>query len=335
MSTHPTGHVYGPVPSRRLGRSLGVDLIPYKTCSYDCIYCQLGRTTDRTLERKAYVPVPEVLADLERALTEGPRPDWIGLAGSGEPTLHDGLGELIAGIRRLTDVPVCVITNGSLLWRPDVQADLAQADLVIPSLDVGNARSFRRVNRPHPDLSFEQVVEGLVAFSRDFAGMIWLEVLLIGGITDSTDEVRVIAAMAERMRLDRVQLGTVERPSAAWAARAVSNADLHRLAELFNVPTEVIGASPDPGTTRDRAAGRAEVLALLSRRPCTVQGIATGLAIPPNDVLKHLDVLAAQGDVRTRRRGGAIYYEPVRAVPETGPRTPRSGRVARPGKNTP
>jgi len=147
--------VYGPVHSRRLGRSLGVDLVPFKTCSYDCVYCQLGRTTQKTIDLREYVPVDAVLRELAEGLRATPRPDFIGRAGSGEPTLHARLGDLVAGVQALTEVPVAVLTNGSLLWRPEVRAALAQADLVLPSLDAGTAASFARVNRPHPDVSFE------------------------------------------------------------------------------------------------------------------------------------------------------------------------------------
>ena len=139
-------HIFGPVPSRRLGRSLGIDLVPHKTCSYDCIYCQLGRTTCKTIERKEWVPLDAVVAELETKLS--PRPDYVTLSGSGEPTLYSRLDELIDRIKHLTDIPVAVLTNGSLLWQEVVQQQLAAADLVMPSLDAGNATAFHLVNRP-------------------------------------------------------------------------------------------------------------------------------------------------------------------------------------------
>jgi wyosine [tRNA(Phe)-imidazoG37] synthetase (radical SAM superfamily) len=171
-------YVYGPVPSRRLGRSLGVDLVPFKTCPYDCLYCQLGRTTNKTIDPREYAPVDGVLDELGERLCAGPRPDFIGLAGSGEPTLHAGLGEIIAGIKVRSSVPVAVLTNGSLLWRPEVRAGLAHADVVLPSLDAGSPWIFERVNRPHHDVSFERMVDGLSVFShvstgaRQYAGRV-------------------------------------------------------------------------------------------------------------------------------------------------------------------
>ena len=208
MSIAGRRHVYGPVPSRRLGRSLGVDLVPFKTCTYDCVYCQLGRTTDLTTGRREYVPVEEILAQLEEKLRTGPTPDYVSLAGSGEPTLHARIGELIAGIKSLTRTPVAVLTNGSLLGVRDVQDALMEADLVLPSLDAGDAELFQLVNRPHENVEFDDMVEGLVAFRERFAKPVWLEVMLLAGITGIRSEVEKIAALTHRIRPDRVQLNS-------------------------------------------------------------------------------------------------------------------------------
>jgi wyosine [tRNA(Phe)-imidazoG37] synthetase (radical SAM superfamily) len=307
-------HVYGPVPSRRLGRSLGIDLVPFKTCTYDCVYCQLGRTTNKTTELKAYVPVAAVLDQLAGRLPIGPRPDFIGLAGSGEPTLHAGIGEIIAGIKRLTPIPVGVLTNGSMLWVPEVRASLAEADVVMPSLDAGNPRTFERVNRPHPGISFDRMVDGLLAFAEGFRGEIWLEVFVLGGITDQVEELSQIAAFARTLRPARVQLNTVSRPPAEADALAVPAEALARLAGLFAGTCEIIAEAPR-GKPAAPAAGRnagEEILALLARRPCTVEGISAGLDLPPNDVVKHLDACVRAGAVRAVRGDHAVFYERVR-----------------------
>jgi wyosine [tRNA(Phe)-imidazoG37] synthetase (radical SAM superfamily) len=297
-----------------LGRSLGVDLVPFKTCSYDCIYCQLGRTTNKTTELDEYVPVDGVLAELREKLRGEPGPDFIGLAGSGEPTLHSRIGDLIAGLKRLTSVPVAVLTNGSLLFRPDVRAALKQADLVMPSLDAGSQSSFERVNRPHADISFERMVNGLLTFSHEFKGKIWLEVFILAGITDQREEVGRIAAIVDKMRLDRVQLNTVSRPPAKASALTVSGNDLEKLRGLFSCPCKVIAESRQSQQVRSSRSENVEdlIVALLSRRPCTVEGIATGLGLRPNEVLKRLDVLCAKGAIRSERRGEALFYEGVR-----------------------
>ena len=311
MSARVPRYVYGPVPSRRLGRSLGIDLVPFKTCSYDCVYCQLGRTTYQTATPEEHAPVAAILEELAGTLRRGPHPDFIGLAGSGEPTLHARIGELIAGIKRLTSLPVAVLTNGSLLWRPEVRAGLARADLVMPSLDAGCPRVFERVNRPHRDIPFERMVDGLVAFAAGFAGQIWLEVFVLRGITDRPAESGRIAAIAKQIRPARVQLNTVSRPPAEADARPASTASLERLRRRFQGRCEVI-AGERPATPGGAAAGRdagGEILALVSRRPCTVDGIATGLGLAPNEVLKHLDGLCATGAVRSSRsRRGSFYH---------------------------
>ncbi len=314
MGIPATRYTYGPVPSRRLGRSLGVDLVPFKTCSYDCIYCQLGRTTNRTTERREYVPVAAVLDELAGRLRRDPAPDFIGLAGSGEPTLHARIEDLIAGIKEMTGVPVAVLTNGSLLSVPEVRAGLARADLVLPSLDAGDARSFARVNRPHPDIPFDRMTEGLVSFARGFRGTIRLEVFVLAGITDTPEEIGRIAAIAERMRPACVQLNTVARPPAEHDALAVSRETLDGLRRLFSCPCEVVAESRAAGPAGPAGGGAVEesILGLLARRPCTVEGLAVGLGLPPNEVVKHLEVLGAGGAVRPVRRVDAVFYERVR-----------------------
>lgn len=291
------GFLYGPVPSRRLGRSLGVDLVPYKTCTYDCIYCQLGRTTCRTLERAEYVPTGRVLEELGKFRRRGIQANFIGIAGSGEPTLHAGIGEVIAGIRRRTRIPVAVLTNGSLLGDAEVRRGLARAHVVIPSLDAGDPRTFRRINRPHPDLSFEGVVEGLAAFAADFRGEIWLEIMFVSGINTSLQAVRRIARLVEGIGPRRIQLNTVVRPPAERFAKPVSRSRLEALARRLGKRAECIADFPS-SATEVAQGGRAverDILELLSRRPCTAAGLAAGLGIHPQEAVKHLEHLVRRG----------------------------------------
>lgn len=302
------GHVFGPVPSRRLGRSLGVDLVPFKTCSYDCIYCQLGRTTVKTLERKEYVSVGEVLSELERKLAEGVTPDYVTLSGSGEPTLHSRLGELIEGVKRLTRIPLAVLTNGSLLWNCEVRRDLAQADVVIPSLDAGDETLFRYVNRPHSSLSFDQMVDGLRVFRREFKRQIWLEVLLLGGVTGIQTEAEKIARLAEEVAPDKVQLNTVTRPTAEDFALPVSLDHMNQLAKAFRVHAEVVVDLNEAGPLSTDEVEDEDILGLLRRRPCTVQDIAHGIGLHPAEVAKRLGVLSKGGDVLAKRKEGDVFY---------------------------
>lgn len=303
-------HVFGPVPSRRLGRSLGVDLVPFKTCSYDCIYCQLGRTTCKTVERKEWVPMDVVLEELKRKLAC--RPDYITLSGSGEPTLHSRLGELIEHIQAMSDAPVAVLTNGSLLWQKEVREELALADVVLPSLDAGDELLFQAVNRPHPAITFEKLLSGLEQFRREFPGQYWLEVLLLAGQTAPPAHVQKIADWVRRIKPDRVQLNTAIRPPAEEFAVPVSQARLTELARLFSPKAKVIAEYRRRGKRVPTDASQQAILELLRRRPCSEEDLAGALAMRPIEVAKHLTVLEAAGRIAGQRHGCLFYYRWVR-----------------------
>ncbi len=304
-------HVFGPVPSRRLGCSLGVDVVPHKTCTYDCIYCQLGTTTNRTIERGAYVSIGAVLCEIESKLASTAPPDYITLSGSGEPTLQSGLGTLIAGIKRITDRPVAVLTNGSLLGCEDVQAELLDADLVIPSLDAGDAMMFQRVNRPHPQLQFARVVEGLIRFRRRFPGQLWLEVFLLAGLTTAQDQMVKIKALVDGVAPDRIQLNTVVRPPGDPLARPASVEELSHAAHLLGERAEVISERPASDTTGTAAPRADEIVALVRRRPCTLDDLASGLGAHRLQVAKRVAELLRAQVIVMRQHGRQFYYRPA------------------------
>jgi len=285
---------------------LGLDLVPYKTCTYDCIYCQLGKTPSRTVERKAWVPIDQVAEEAIQALDRNP--DYITLSGSGEPTLCTGLDRLIGRIKEATSTPVAVITNGSLLWQKQVREEVMDADLIVPSLDAGDETAFRHVNRPHESLSFERMLEGLIALRREFSREYWLEVFILGGITSSDAQIEKIARCVDRIQPGRIQLNTVTRPPAVGYARPASPQRMAELAMRFDPPAEVIadfaGESPDA----DVAATREEVLEMLRRRPCSVADVASGLGTHPNEIIKHLDQLGQEDLVVQSRSGDTLYY---------------------------
>lgn len=299
-------HVFGPVPSRRLGRSLGVDLVPFKTCSYDCIYCQLGQTTNKTVERRQWVPLNDVLEELKGKLAS--KPDYITLSGSGEPTLYSRLGELIAGIRAMTDVPVAVLTNGSLLWQEEVRRQLMDAHLVIPSLDAGHTRMFQAVNRPHESLSFDRMLEGLIDFREDYYGEYWLEVFLLAGHTAVESEVSRITECVQRIKPDRVQLNTATRPTAEDYAVMVDRARMADIAGRFEPPAEVIADYRGVHAQSDFKAGREGVREMIQRRPCSLDDIAEGLNMHRNEAIKYVEELSAEGVLTKRTSGGKLFY---------------------------
>jgi len=313
MSSSDFKYLYGPVPSRRLGRSLGIDLVPFKTCTYDCIYCQLGRTTNKTIERREYTPVKEILNELKIKLGTGDSPDYISIAGSGEPTLHSHIGELIDMIKNMTNIPVAVLTNGSLLYLPDVRAALMRADLVMPSLDAGDETMFRYVNRPHNSISFDNMVHGLIEFTFDFPGQVWLEVLLVSGVTGMAADVEKIAFLAKKIGAKKVQLNTVCRPAAEEYACAVERNQMENLAGFFPGMVNVVGEDESvhlSASAMQDAAGE-EIVHLLARRPCTLTGICSGLGLHPHDAAKKLKNLVDEKRITTLRTAHDVFYKIV------------------------
>ncbi len=301
-------YVFGPVPSRRLGRSLGIDLIPYKTCTFDCIYCQLGRTTNLTAERREYVPMDTVLAQIGRAVERGPKPDYITLAGSGEPTLYSRMGELIDGIHKITDVPVDILTNGSLLYDDAVLRDASKAELIIPSLDIGDEEMLRKINRPVGEITFDKLTAGLKNLCEQCREKVWIEVFLVRGINDSLTEVEKIANIINKLRPAKVQLNTAVRPTAESYANAISKNDLESFAEMFHPRAEVIAEFPEADFTEQTEATSDAILEMLRRRPCTLDDIVAGMNVIRNEAIKIIEVLTREEKIQTETREGKHYY---------------------------
>jgi len=301
-------YLYGPVPSRRLGRSLGIDIVPFKLCSLDCVYCQLGRTTKKTLHRSDFVPVEAVLAELRDRLAEGVEADFISISGSGEPTLNSRLGELIDGIKKITDIPVAILTNGTLLYKQDVRADCAKADVVLPSLDAGDEQIFRKINRPHSGLSIEKLISGLCAFRKEFSGQIWLEVFLIEGFNTDNEQIAKIKDAISRIRPDKVQLNTAVRPTAEPGIKILNAEKLQAIAEELGENCEVI-ADFSPAQQGRHVEVRAEdVLSMLKRRPCSLSDVCSALGISRNEALKYITHFQQQGVIDSKKKDGVIFF---------------------------
>ncbi len=310
-----TRRVFGPVPSRRLGISLGVDVIPYKTCSLDCLYCECGRTSDCTLERRRFFEPQQLLDELAAVLPAIPRLDHVTFSGSGEPTLNSDLGAFIAAIKRMTPVPLAVLTNGTLLHRADVRSDLLGADVVLPSLDAASAGAFARINQPAPGLEVEAVIAGLEAFRREYHGRIWLEVFILKGINDGHDDLQALGAALQRIRPDKVQLNTLDRPP---AYPGVASADFALLESI---------RGRWPGLTVEiikRAACREEIPAFNSnlensllntirRRPLTLDDLLRLTGKGEEELRRYLEVLEGEKKVRQVVEGGRIFYREGKA----------------------
>lgn len=294
-------YVYGPLPSRRLGQSLGIDPIPFKTCNWNCVYCQLGRTVPLTNQRREYVPPEAILAELRAALAaHAPGTiDWISFVGSGEPTLHSGLGQLIRAVKRLSDIPVAVITNGALLYDPQVREDLRAADAVMPTLAAGDARLYRAITRPWPELAFERVVDGLAAFRRIYAGKLWVEVMLVKGLNDSEPALRDLAAVLRRIGPDAVHLTLPERPPAEPWVEPPDEEGLMRATAILGGMAELV----HPATGSVDLAGCEDVVeavvAVIKRHPLREVDVARALdRWTAGQVAAALETLAAGGQAR-------------------------------------
>ncbi|MCX5714696.1 MAG: radical SAM protein [Candidatus Omnitrophica bacterium] len=237
-------YIYGPLESRRLGVSLGVSLTPYKICSFDCIYCQLGRTSEKTIESKEYISIDEILAELRLWMEHHPQAisdlQYITLSGSGEPTLNTNIGRLIIEIKKLSSVPVAVITNASMLSSPQVRRALAGADLIVPSLDAVKEEVFIRIDRPHEKIKVEEVIEGLVDLRKEFRGKIWLEVMLVKGLNDDLRHIRKLKEVIEQVNPDKIQLNSPVRATTERDVIAVPKIKLEKIRGMLGDRCEIV-----------------------------------------------------------------------------------------------
>lgn len=302
-------HIYGPVPSRRLGYSLGVDILPFKTCSLDCIYCQLGHTKRKTVRRQKYFDENIILAQIKDAIASGQRIDYITFSGSGEPTLNTALGNLIREIKKSTAIPVAILTNGTLLFRKSVREALFPADLVVPSLDAATQDIFERINRPHPSLKIEHIIGGLTKFRHEFGGKIWLEVLLVKGVNDSPTHLDALKTAISGINPDKIHLNTVVRPPAEKSAFPLSSHELSEIRQFFGKKAEVVA---EFDKSQDRPASqdlKAAILALVARRPVTLADMSQSLGKHQNELIKYCDFLLKEGRIKLVIHEGKKFYE--------------------------
>lgn len=305
-------HVFGPVPSRRLGMSLGVDLMPHKTCSLDCIYCECGSTTHLTLARDAYIPAEQIKTELNAVLSRPPSLDTITFSGSGEPTLHRDIGEIIRFIQ--TDYPrykVAVLTNGTLFHLPEVREQIRDVDILKVSLDAVTATQFDRINRPCDGLRLADIIDGLVMFRKTFHHQFWVEVFLVPGLNDTANELAKIRDVLGILRPDRVQLNTLDRPGTEDWVRSADKATLEETAAyLFNA--EIIKhLDVDPEGLPVSKPGKVlpdRLYSTIKRRPCTVEDISHLLGLHVVEVGRHLETLIEKGAITRKEMPRGIFY---------------------------
>ena len=286
-------YIYGPVPSRRLGRSLGVDIIPHKVCSYDCVYCQLGNTMDKTINRKAFYKPSLILDELKEFLKQNIEVDYITFSGSGEPTLNSDIGEMISLVKFITDIPIVVLTNGSLLWNENVKYALKEADIVMPSMDAVSDEVFEMINRPNERLEIFEVLDGLRKFSESFQGKIYLEMMFVKGINDGESEINRMKEFIKKLRVNKIQLNTVIRPPCEKNSKPLNKEEMGNIKEMFRggVPVETIANFSAKIRTVYNIDVEKEVVNLLKRRPCRLEEMADALGVHYNELIKYMTEL--------------------------------------------
>lgn len=304
-------YVFGPVPSRRLGQSLGIDPIPLKTCNWNCVYCQLGRSRPLVNERKDYFPPQAILAEVREALnTHTPGEiDWVTFVGSGEPTLHASLGWLIRQVKALTDLPVAVITNGSLLYLPEVREELAAADAVLPTLDAGTPALYRQINRPYPELTFACLVAGLIAFRREYPGKLWLEVMLIHDLNDTEAVLQDIAAVLRQIRPDEVHLNLPTRPPVEPWVQPPDEEGLMRATAILGDIAKVAHPAAGNFDLSGSASIAEAVVGIITRHPMRQAELEQALAQwAPGQITQVLAELEATGQAQVVERYGTRFW---------------------------
>ncbi len=305
-------YLFGPVPSRRLGISLGVDLVPHKICTLNCIYCECGATTVLTVERKEYVPYDTVINELDDYILNHPAPDYVTFSGSGEPTLNSRIADVISYLKKhYPDIKIAVLTNGTLFYDRNVRRSLYGADVVLPSMDAATRNAFLRINRPHHSLEHEKHIEGLTAFRKEFKGKIWLEVFLLKDYNDDDENLLALRSVIEQIKPDSVQLNTLDRPGVIRGLEAMEIQDLEKIKKILGFPnTEIIAPVSQ---RREKKSFRSDVeqaiLETISRRPCTLEDLCRILGLHENEINKYLSTLESEAKIETLNMERGLFYQ--------------------------
>jgi len=305
-------YLFGPVPSRRLGMSLGVDLVPHKVCSLNCIYCECGRTTNLTTTRKEYVPFDEVIKELEHFMNNNPAPDYITFSGSGEPTLNSRIGDVLQYIKsNYADILVAVLTNGTLFSDKQVRSELLRADVVLPSLDTASDSTFYKINRPFHSININDYVKGLEEFRKEFKGKIRLEVLIIPGYNDNEPDLKLLKKAFIKIMPDSIQLNSLDRPGVIPDIRAAGKDELQHIVDYWGLDNvEIIAAAPKRKDIKSyRKDIETAILETIFRRPCTLEDLAKILGLHKNEINKYLDTIEADNKIEVVRQERGVFYQ--------------------------
>jgi wyosine [tRNA(Phe)-imidazoG37] synthetase (radical SAM superfamily) len=305
-------HLFGPVPSRRLGMSLGIDLIPKKVCSLNCVYCEVGKTTKLTLDRMEYVKYDQVIAELKQFMSNKPKIDYITFSGSGEPTLNSRIGDVLNFVKKnYPNIKTAVLTNGTLFFNQKVRAALLQSDVILPSLDAASQAVFEKIDRPNSNLKIETYIQGLIDLRKEYQGKIWLEIFLLKAYNDSKKELDLLKNAILKINPDSIQLNTLDRPGTVADIIPLLKSELQEIIDYWNIPNIEIIAAAQERTSVESYSGDIEtaIVETIARRPCTLDDLHRFLGIHVNEINKYLGTLEAKNKIETVQLERGVFYE--------------------------
>lgn len=305
-------YLFGPVPSRRLDMSLGIDLVPKKVCSLNCVYCEVGETTKLAVDRMEYVKVDKIFAELKEFMSNNPKIDYITFSGSGEPTLNSKIGEVLSHIKQhYPEVKTAILTSGALLANKRLRTEILASDVILPSLDAASQSVFEKINQPNPNLKIDTYIQGLVDMRKEYKGNIWLEVFLLKNYNDTPDELMLLKEAILKIKPDMIQLNTLDRPGAVSGLKALTKEELQTVADNWNIPNVEIIASASQRTTLESFSTdiEATILATIARRPCTLNDLHQVLGIHINEINKYLGTLELNSKIKSVELDRGAFYE--------------------------
>jgi wyosine [tRNA(Phe)-imidazoG37] synthetase (radical SAM superfamily) len=309
--------LFGPVPSRRLGVSLGVDLVPYKTCTMDCIYCESGCTTKLTLEREEFFPLEDVLAELGSYLDSDPLLDYITFSGAGEPTLYSRIGDVIAFIKNnYPKYKIALLTNGMLLSDPETFNDVKNVDLIVPSLDAADAEIFKKINRPVEEFDFSLLIDSFRRFHKESDAEFILEIFIVPGINDTPESLNGFAEAVKLINPDKVQLNSLDRPGAeSWVPKTTEDGMKRVQAALAGtVEIEIVGkfisseSANSAKTDEDYKNIDQKIIDLISRRPATIDDFKVSLGYSDSTLNKVLHRLLEKSLITSEKSERGEFF---------------------------
>ncbi len=304
-------HIYGPVPSRRLGVSLGIDPIPLKVCSFNCVYCEVAKTTLLTMERKEYVPAVEIISELRNFLSEynGPSINFITFSGSGEPTLNSKIGYMIREIKKFSNIPVAVLTNATLLYLEEVREELFASDVVKCTLDAADDKYLKRINQPAAGVTAEKIVDGIRMFGEKYKGDIYIEIMLVKGINDAEENYKGLHKVLKTLRASKIQINTVVRPPAFGFAKPLSEDELELAKRIIGNQAEVIKPFNRETNKAYKKNLEEAIVNSIKIRPQTIKDLEEGLGVHRDEILKYIELLESENSVIEILLQGKKFYK--------------------------